>query len=79
LIRATGRRYDPRRTEESLPALVLDSPAPKIGLDKYIRGEGRYRMVEQAMPDRFKALMEQAQLDVKARQALYEELASKKA
>ncbi|MBP8274791.1 MAG: pyruvate:ferredoxin (flavodoxin) oxidoreductase, partial [Acidobacteria bacterium] len=72
-------RYDPRRTEESLPALVLDSPAPKIGLDKYIRGEGRYRMVEQAMPDRFKALMEQAQLDVKARQALYEELASKKA
>ncbi|MEI6243698.1 MAG: pyruvate:ferredoxin (flavodoxin) oxidoreductase [Acidobacteriota bacterium] len=72
-------RYDPRRVDGGEPALVLDSPAPKISLDKYIRGESRYRMVEQSHPERFKALMEHAQADVTARQALYEELASKKA
>jgi pyruvate-ferredoxin/flavodoxin oxidoreductase len=72
-------RYDPRRTDSGETPLVLDSGAPKIGLDRYIRGESRYRMVEQAHPDRFKALLAQAQDDVKSRQALYEELAGKKA
>ncbi len=72
-------RYDPRRVDAGEPALVLDSGPAKIGLDKYVRGESRYRMVEQAHPERFKALLAQAQDDVKARQALYEELAGKKA
>ena len=72
-------RFDPRRADEDKPSLMLDSPAPKIGLDKYVRGESRYRMIVQSHPERFKELMAQAQLDVNARQALYEELATKKA
>jgi pyruvate-ferredoxin/flavodoxin oxidoreductase len=71
-------RYDPRRTETGEPPLVLDSGPPKIGLDKYVRNETRYRMVEQAYPERYKLLMERAADDVKSRQALYEELASRK-
>ena len=72
-------RYDPRRVDAGEPALMLDSGPPKIGLDKYVRGESRYRMVEQAYPERFKELLAQAQDDVASRQALYEELAGKKA
>ena len=71
-------RYDPRRTDAGQPPLVLDSGAPKIALEKYTRGETRYRMVEQAYPERYKELLEHAQSDVNARQALYEELAGKK-
>ncbi len=71
-------RFDPRRVDGGEPALMLDSGPPKIGLDKYVRGESRYRMVEQAHPERFKELMAHAQDNVTRRQALYEELAGKK-
>ena len=57
---------------------MLDSGPPKISLDKYVRGESRYRVVEQTSPERFKALLSAAQADIAARQALYEELASGK-
>ena len=72
-------RFDPRRLDSGEAALMLDSGPPKISLDKYVRGESRYRMVEQAHPERFKALMAEAQENVTRRQVLYEELAGKKA
>jgi pyruvate-ferredoxin/flavodoxin oxidoreductase len=70
--------YDPRRTEAGEPPLVLDSGPPKISLDKYTRNETRYRMIEQAYPERYKELLQAAQAEVNQRQAMYEELAAKK-
>jgi len=70
-------RFDPRRTEAGQPALALDSGPPKLPLEKYVRNESRYRMVEQAYPERFKALLEAAQTAVRERQARYEAMARK--
>jgi pyruvate-ferredoxin/flavodoxin oxidoreductase len=70
-------RFDPRRTAAGQNPLVLDSGAPKIELGKYVRNESRYRMVEQAYPERFRTLLEHAQADVRARFAAYETLAGK--
>jgi pyruvate-ferredoxin/flavodoxin oxidoreductase len=71
--------YDPRRVAEGQPPLVLDSGPPKISLEKYTHNETRYRMIEQAYPERYKELLEAAQAEVNERQAMYEELAGKKA
>jgi pyruvate-ferredoxin/flavodoxin oxidoreductase len=70
-------RFDPRRTAAGENPLVLESGAPKIELGKYVRNESRYRMVEQAYPERFRTLLEHAQADVRARFAAYETLAGK--
>jgi pyruvate-ferredoxin/flavodoxin oxidoreductase len=70
-------RFDPRRVAEGQNPLVLESGAPKIDLGKYVRNESRYRMVEQAHPERFKQLLEHAQADIHARVAAYETLAGK--
>jgi len=71
-------RFDPRRAAAGDTPLVLESPAPKIDLAKYALNESRYRMVEQAFPERFKELLAAAQAEVKQRYAMYEQLAGKK-
>ncbi len=71
-------RYDPRRLTGGENPLVLESAAPKIDLGKYVRNESRYGMVEQAFPERFKALLEAAQAEITQRFALYETLAGRK-
>jgi len=68
-------RYDPRRTALGEAPLQMDSAAPKIELGQYVRNENRYRMVEQANPEHFKALLAEAQEDVNNRFAIYENLA----
>ena len=70
-------RFDPRRVAEGQNPLVLESGAPKIDLGKYVRNESRYRMVEQAYPERFKQLLEIAQANIHTRVAAYETLAGK--
>jgi pyruvate-ferredoxin/flavodoxin oxidoreductase len=72
-------RFDPRRTPKGEPALVLDSGEPKVSLEKYMRNESRYRMVEQTLPARFKMLLEAAETDLRRRHDLYAELAGRKA
>jgi pyruvate-ferredoxin/flavodoxin oxidoreductase len=68
-------RYDPRRVAAGESPLKLDSPAPKIDLGQFVKGETRFRQVESANPEGFKKMMEQAQRDVRERYALYEQLA----
>ena len=68
-------RFDPRRLEKGEAPLQMDSPAPKIPLGTYVRNETRYRMIEQQNPERFKHLLDQAQLDVTNRYSVYEQLA----
>ncbi|HJW08879.1 MAG TPA: pyruvate:ferredoxin (flavodoxin) oxidoreductase [Holophagaceae bacterium] len=69
-------RYDPRRMEEGLNPLVMDSAAPRSELSQFTRNETRFRMVEAENPDRFKLLMAQAQEEIHRRFATYAHMAS---
>ena len=69
-------RYDPRRTVAGKNPLQLDSKPPSIPLDKYVYNETRYKMLQKAMPDRARLLLQQAQLDAKERWRTYEQLAA---
>jgi pyruvate-ferredoxin/flavodoxin oxidoreductase len=60
-------RFDPRRIELGESPLQMDSAAPKVALGNYVRNETRYRMVEQADPERFKHLLAAAQREVNNR------------
>jgi pyruvate-ferredoxin/flavodoxin oxidoreductase len=60
-------RFDPRRIELGESPLQMDSAAPKVALGSYVRNETRYRMVEQADPERFKHLLAAAQREVNNR------------
>ncbi len=68
-------RYDPRRVEQGQSALVLDSAAPKGELNRFLRNETRFRMVEQQHPEAYAALIAQAQIEAGRRFATYEQLA----
>jgi pyruvate-ferredoxin/flavodoxin oxidoreductase len=68
-------RYDPQRDGDGRSPLVLDSAAPKAELGKYMRNETRFRLVEQQNPERFKTLLATAQINIRKKFALYEELA----
>jgi pyruvate-ferredoxin/flavodoxin oxidoreductase len=60
-------RFDPRRIALGESPLQMDSSAPKVDLGSYVRNETRYRMVEQADPERFKHLLAGAQREVNNR------------
>ncbi|HEY6005991.1 MAG TPA: pyruvate:ferredoxin (flavodoxin) oxidoreductase [Anaeromyxobacter sp.] len=68
-------RYDPRKVALGESPLKLDSPAPKIELAQFVANETRFKQVQQANPDAYKRMMEQAQKDVREKYALYEQLA----
>jgi len=68
-------RYDPRRVERGLSALVMDSPPPKADLAEFMSKETRFQMVERTDPDRARELLDSARREVRARYALYEQLA----
>jgi pyruvate-ferredoxin/flavodoxin oxidoreductase len=68
-------RYDPRRAERGLPALVMDSPPPKIDVAEFMARETRFKRVGRDDPERARELLEAARREVRARYALYERLA----
>jgi pyruvate-ferredoxin/flavodoxin oxidoreductase len=68
-------RYDPRRTEAGDPPLVVDSLAPKVDVAKLMASETRFQLTAQQDPERYRALVAQAQQQIRRRLALYEELA----
>ncbi len=68
-------RFDPRRSREGLPALVLDSGKPRVKAEKFTRSEARFRMVEKLDPPRYRELMAETQRHADRRQALYRQLA----
>jgi pyruvate-ferredoxin/flavodoxin oxidoreductase len=69
-------RYDPRRAEEGLPPLQLDSGPPKSDLRSYMESETRFRVIQQQSPDRFTKLVELAKHDQSVRRAIYEQLST---
>jgi len=68
-------RFDPRRWAEGQSPLKLDSGAPRVRLEDYVRNEPRFKVVEQQDPARFRRLLEAAQHDATNRFAVYEQLA----
>jgi len=60
-------RYDPRRKEQGLNPLQLDSRAPKMPIEEYAYKETRYRMLQSSFPDEAKRLMKLAQGDLDQR------------
>ncbi len=68
-------RFDPRRVEQGLPPLALDSKAPKGRVRDYMKNEARFRMVEKIDPVRFRHLQKQADREARERFAVYEQLA----
>ncbi|HLE77146.1 MAG TPA: pyruvate:ferredoxin (flavodoxin) oxidoreductase [bacterium] len=69
-------RYDPRRAERGLPALQLDSPAPKIDVAEFMALETRFKVIEAADPERARELLEAARREIARRDALYRQLAA---
>jgi pyruvate-ferredoxin/flavodoxin oxidoreductase len=69
-------RYDPRRAEQGLNPLQLDSRAPKIPLKDYAYNETRFKMLTQSKPEEAERLLALAQQDVNERWQMYEQLAS---
>ena len=70
-------RFDPRRIEQGENPFVLDSGAPKMRLEDYLRMENRYQMLTKSHPDAAKILWRKAQEDVDARTRLYQRMAAK--
>jgi pyruvate-ferredoxin/flavodoxin oxidoreductase len=69
-------RYDPRRAEQKLNPLQLDSKAPKIPVKDYAYNETRFRMLTQSKPAEAERLIQLAQQDVDSSWQKYEQLAS---
>jgi len=69
-------RYDPRRAEEGLPPLQLDSGLPKSDLRGFMESETRFRVIQQQSPERFTELVDQARHEQSARRAIYEQLSA---
>jgi pyruvate-ferredoxin/flavodoxin oxidoreductase len=69
-------RYDPRRADQGLNPLQLDSKAPKVSLKDYAYNETRFKMLAQARPEEAERLLALAQEDVNERWRMYEQMAS---
>jgi pyruvate-ferredoxin/flavodoxin oxidoreductase len=72
-------RFDPMRTAEGKPGLVLDSKTPKGRLLSFAQNETRFRMLMQRDPTRAKMLMEQSETDIRRRFDLLVRLAKEEA
>lgn len=70
-------RYDPRRKEQGLNPLQLDSKPPKIPLQEYIYNEQRYKLLTQTNPRVAREMLEQAQDWVNGHWATLEKAAKK--
>jgi pyruvate-ferredoxin/flavodoxin oxidoreductase len=71
-------RYHPDRAAKGENSLQLDSPAPKIPLEKYMYMENRFKMLTKSHPEDAKRLLKEAQDDVNERWKFYEYLAARK-
>ncbi|MEX1245015.1 MAG: pyruvate:ferredoxin (flavodoxin) oxidoreductase [Thermoanaerobaculia bacterium] len=68
-------RFDPRRLAQGLSPLQMDSGAPKIPAEQFMRNESRFRMIEAADPARYKRLSARAGAEAVRRLELYRHLA----
>ena len=69
-------RYNPARLAEGRNPFTLDSKAPTLPLEQYAYNETRYQMLLQSNEEHAKALMQQAQQDVRERWQQYQHMAT---
>ena len=69
-------RFDPRLAAKGETPLKLDSPAPKIALEKFMANETRFGILKNVAPARAADLAAQAQDQVRRHYALYQHLAA---
>jgi pyruvate-ferredoxin/flavodoxin oxidoreductase len=68
-------RYDPRRADEGLNPMQLDSKPPKTSFRSYAERENRYMMLVASRPERAEQLLANADRQAKQRYALFERMA----
>ncbi len=68
-------RFDPRRLANGENPLMMDSPAPKADVGRFMANETRFRVVQQQNPSRYQVLLAAAQREVTLRYGIYEQLA----
>jgi pyruvate-ferredoxin/flavodoxin oxidoreductase len=69
-------RFDPRRLAAGEPGLKLDSPAPKVPLEKFWASERRFQTLSGQDPALSKTILDSAQEEVLAKYALYERMSA---
>ncbi|HMP43038.1 MAG TPA: hypothetical protein PKA05_21870, partial [Roseiflexaceae bacterium] len=57
------------------PPMILDSKEPSIPIETYLYNETRYRMLQQAEPERAAELLQIAQADARRRWEVHRALA----
>ena len=67
-------RFDPRRAGQGEAPFKLDSSPPKGDLNTFLHNETRFRVVEQAAPERYRSLVDQAKANITERFLLYAQL-----
>jgi pyruvate-ferredoxin/flavodoxin oxidoreductase len=70
-------RFDPRRLDQGLNPLQLDSAAAKTKVQDYLLSENRFKMLTKSKPDDAKKFFAQAQTDVERRWKYYQYLAGR--
>ncbi len=68
-------RFDPRRIGTDEPPLKLDAAEIKEPIEKFMRSETRFRVVEKMNPERFGQLLKDAQTIATNKMELYQQLA----
>ncbi|MBD3867666.1 MAG: pyruvate:ferredoxin (flavodoxin) oxidoreductase [Acidobacteria bacterium] len=68
-------RFDPRRVDQGMPPLALDSGKPKLPVSAFMNNEARFRMVQKMNPERYDHLARRAQIQAMRQYSVYEQLA----
>ena len=68
-------RRDPRRLAAGKSALQLDSGAPSAGLAAFMAGESRFSAVERSNPERYQALLDEAEAEIRRKRQMFEHMA----
>ncbi len=68
-------RYDPRKLGSAEGPLALDCQEPKGSLADYVEGETRFRIVARQNPERFRALLDEAEVGIRRRWRLLTKMA----
>ncbi|MCK7547670.1 pyruvate:ferredoxin (flavodoxin) oxidoreductase [Marinobacter koreensis] len=68
-------RFDPRRIDDGLPPLQLDSVRQKVTMKEYMQEEARFRMLELRDPERYEQLVAAATEAAHDQRELYKQLA----
>jgi len=69
-------RFDPRRAADGLPALTIDSAAPRSDVAEFMKLETRFQATAQHDPAHYSTLVDQARGQIAKRLAHYRELAA---